>query len=188
MKNVNLYKRYICAAFLISLFFISGCSQSDKVDPDDFIKESYQNGQQLAMIETENQQLRLMTYDNQYELVKFKKVGDSYQYNGGYITKKPYIQNLIKDNDDVYVTVVIDNTIVEADSYTLEMKASETDSIILKAQNLLKNEPYLIKSYLLPSEYDLMELITFYDKNGDTISTDDLGSDVVDNVVGNFHK
>ena len=56
------------------------------------IKEFGQDAQQLAMVEIEDRQLRLMTYDDQYELVELRKEGDAYRYDGGYITQKPYIQ------------------------------------------------------------------------------------------------
>lgn len=188
MKKMLLYRRFFYVISLVFIFFISGCSKSDSIDPDEFIKESYQDSEQLAMIETENQQLRLMRYDDQYELVEFRKDGNSYRYDGGYITQKPYIQRSETNDDVCYVTVVIDNTIVEADEYTLEIRASETDSILLKAEDLLNNEPYLIKVYHLPSEYHTMESITFYDVNGNTIPLEDITSDIDSNTIGNYHQ
>ena len=188
MKKVLPHKEFFYAISLLFMLFIFGCSSSDKIDPDEWIKESYQNSQQLAMIDTEDRQLRLMTYDDQYELVEFRKEGDSYRYDGGYITQKPYIQRCEINDDGCYVTVVIDNTIVEADAYALEMRASETDSMLLKAENLLENEPYLIKVYHLPDEYDTMAPITFYDADGEAMPIEDIVGDIDDNSIGNFHQ
>lgn len=56
----------------------------------------------------------------------------------------------------------------------MEIKADDTDSIVLKAENLLENDPYLIKVYRLDSEYKTMETITFYDENGDVIEQSQL--------------
>ena len=188
MKKVLPHKEFFYALSLLFMLFTFGCSSSDKIDPDEWIKESYQNSQQLAMIDTEDRQLRLMTYDDQYELVEFRKEGDSYRYDGGYITQKPYIQRRETNDDGCYVTVVIDNTIVEADAYALEMRASETDSMLLKAENLLENEPYLIKVYHLPDEYDTMAPITFYDADGEAMPIEDIVGDIDDNSIGNFHQ
>ena len=52
--------------------------------------------------------------------------------------KSRNIQRCETNDAGVYVTVVIDNTMIEADEYTLEMRASETDSMLLKAENLLE--------------------------------------------------
>lgn len=68
----------------------------------------------------------------------------------------------------------VDNTLVNADAFTLEVKADDTDSIVLKAENLLENDPYLIKAYRLDSEYKTMETIIFYDENGDAIEQSQL--------------
>ena len=84
---------------------------------------------------------------------------------------------------------------IEADEYTLEMRASETDSMLLKAENLLGNEPYLIKVYHLPGEYQTMEPMTFYDENGDIIYesaesydvSEDITGDIDSNMIGNAH-
>lgn len=187
MKNIVSCKRFFYAVSLIFVFFVSGCTNSDKVDPDEVIKEFGQDAQQLAMVEIEDRQLRLMTYDDQYELVEFRKEGDAYRYDGGYITQKPYIQRCETNDAGVYVTVVIDNTMIEADEYTLEMRASETDSMLLKAENLLGNEPYLIKVYHLPGEYQTMEPMTFYDENGYIIPIEDITGDIDSNMIGNAH-
>ena len=56
----------------------------------------------------------------------------------------------------------------------MEVKADDTDSIVLKAENLLENDLYLIKAYRLDSEYKTMETITFYDENGDVIEQSQL--------------
>ena len=181
MKNIVSCKRFFYAVSLIFVFFVSGCTNSDKVDPDEVIKEFGQDAQQLAMVEIEDRQLRLMTYDDQYELVEFRKEGDAYRYDGGYITQKPYIQRCETNDAGVYVTVVIDNTMIEADEYTLEMRASETDSMLLKAENLLGNEPYLIKVYHLPGEYQTMEPMTFYDEN---FRTAEVGHSWTENISG----
>lgn len=151
------------------------------------IKEFGQDAQQLAMVEIEDRQLRLMTYDDQYELVEFRKEGDAYRYDGGYITQNRIFNVVRQMMLASMVTVVIDNTMIEADEYTLEMRASETDSMLLKAENLLGNEPYLIKVYHLPSEYQTMEPMTFYDENGDIIPIEDITGDIDSNMIGNAH-
>ena len=61
MKNIVSCKRFFYAVSLIFVFFVSGCTNSDKVDPDEVIKEFGQDAQQLAMVEIEDRQLRLMT-------------------------------------------------------------------------------------------------------------------------------
>ena len=39
MKNIVSCKRFFYAVSLIFVFFVSGCTNSDKVDPDEVIKE-----------------------------------------------------------------------------------------------------------------------------------------------------
>ncbi len=95
MKNIVSCKRFFYAVSLIFVFFVSGRTNSDKVDPDEVIKEFGQDAQQLAMVEIEDRQLRLMTYDDQYELVEFRKEGDAYRYDGGY-SPKSRIFNVVR--------------------------------------------------------------------------------------------
>lgn len=159
---------------LFGSLIVFGCSASENVDPDEYIEEAYSNSEQLAEVEKNGYQMRLMTYDEQYELVRFKKDNSSYQYKGSYISSKPYGQEYINDNGEAYLLVFVDNTLVNADAFTLEVKADDTDSIVLKAENLLENDPYLIKAYRLDSEYKIMETITFYDENGDAIEQSQL--------------
>lgn len=159
---------------LFGSLIVFGCSASENVDPDEYIEEAYPNSEQLAEVEKNGYQMRLMTYDEQYELVRFKKDNSSYQYKGSYISSKPYGQEYINDNGEAYLLVFVDNTLVNADAFTLEVKADDTDSIVLKAENLLENDPYLIKAYRLDSEYKTMETITFYDENGDAIEQSQL--------------
>lgn len=171
-------KRKVKNVFGLFLLFgsliVFGCSASENVDPDEYIEEAYPNSEQLAEVEKNGYQMRLMTYDEQYELVRFKKDNSSYQYKGSYISSKPYGQEYINDNGEAYLLVFVDNTLVNADAFTLEVKADDTDSIVLKAENLLENDPYLIKAYRLDSEYKTMETIIFYDENGDAIKQSQL--------------
>ena len=171
-------KRKVKNVFGLFLLFgsliVFGCSASENVDPDEYIEEAYPNSEQLAEVEKNGYQMRLMTYDEQYELVRFKKDNSSYQYKGSYISSKPYGLEYINDNGEAYLLVFVDNTLVNADAFTLEVKADDTDSIVLKAENLLENDPYLIKAYRLDSEYKTMETITFYDENGDAIKQSQL--------------
>ena len=57
MKNVLPHKEFFYALSLLFMLFFFGCSSSDKIDPDEWIKESYQNSQQVALIDTEDRQL-----------------------------------------------------------------------------------------------------------------------------------
>ena len=43
-------QRFFYAVSLIFVFFVSGCTNSDKVDPDEVIKEFGQDAQQLSLI------------------------------------------------------------------------------------------------------------------------------------------
>lgn len=81
-------KRKVKNVFGLFLLFgsliVFGCSASENVDPDEYIEEAYPNSEQLAEVEKNGYQMRLMTYDEQYELVRFKKDNSSYQYKGSY--------------------------------------------------------------------------------------------------------
>lgn len=178
-------KNKILIFSVLFLLILSGCSNTDKVDPDEYIKESYPNGEQLAMTETDDQQVRLIRYNDQYEMVVFFKDGESYQFQTSQVTKKPYAQHYLKNNDDVYITLFIDNTLINADSFTLEVKSTDTDSVILHSNNLLKLDSYIVKAYHLDKEYSTMEPITLYDENGEVIPAELIIKDDESNYISN---
>ena len=98
-------------------------------------EEVYPNSEQLAEVEKNGYQMRLMTYDEQYELVRFKKDNSSYQVTKrSYISSKPNGQEYINDNGEAYLLVFVDNTLVNADAFTLEIKADDTDSIVFEGR------------------------------------------------------
>ena len=160
----------IVITVLCLLFILTGCSKNEKIDPNEYIQSVYPEYEQLAKLENPTEQMILLKSQDSYELVQFKKKGNSFTYNGGHITNSPYGLKSIKAEGKLYIIVFIDNTVVKADRFSIQLTASDKDEyLILSCPNLLKNDKYIIKSYVMSVAYDEAKSIMFYDKKGTLI-------------------
>lgn len=166
----NPRKAKIVMTILFFLSILTSCSKNGKIDPDEYIQSVYPAYEQLAKLEDSTQQMILLKSHDSYELVQFKKKGNSFTYNGGHITNSPYGLKLTKVEGKLYIIVFIDNTVVKADRFSIQLTASDKDEYLtLSCPNLLKNDKYIIKSYVMNIAYDEAKSIMFYDKKGTLI-------------------
>lgn len=160
----------IVITVLCLLSILTSCSKNEKIDPDEYIQSVYSEYEQLAKLENPTEQMILLKSQDSYELVQFKKKGNSFTYNGGHITNAPYGLKSIKAEGKLYIIVFIDNTVVKADRFPIQLTASDKDEyLILSCPDLLKQDKYMIKLYVMNVAYDVAKFIKFYDKKGTLI-------------------
>lgn len=160
----------IVITVLCLLSILTSCSKNEKIDPDEYIQSVYSEYEQLAKLENPTEQMILLKSQDSYELVQFKKKGNSFTYNGGHITNAPYGLKSIKAEGKLYIIVFIDNTVVKADRFSIQLTASDKDEyLILSCPDLLKQDKYMIKLYVMNVAYDVAKFIKFYDKKGTLI-------------------
>jgi hypothetical protein len=160
----------IVITVLCLLSILTSCSKNEKIDPDEYIQSVYSEYEQLAKLENPTEQMILLKSQDSYELVQFKKKGNSFTYNGGHITNAPYGLKSIKAEGKLYIIVFIDNTVVKADRFPIQLTASDKDEyLILSCPDLLKQDKYMIKLYVMNVAYDEAKFIKFYDKKGTLI-------------------
>ena len=160
----------IVITVLCLLSILTSCSKNEKIDPDEYIQSVYSEYEQLAKLENPTEQMILLKSQDSYELVQFKKKGNSFTYNGGHITNAPYGLKSIKAEGKLYIIVFIDNTVVKADRFSIQLTASDKDEyLILSCPDLLKQDKYMIKLYVMNVAYDEAKFIKFYDKKGTLI-------------------
>lgn len=93
----------IVITVLCLLSILTSCSKNEKIDPDEYIQSVYSEYEQLAKLENPTEQMILLKSQDSYELVQFKKKGNSFTYNGGHITNAPYGLKSIKAEGKLYI-------------------------------------------------------------------------------------
>lgn len=167
MRNLRIIKVMMIVCLMSVL---SGCDYDGIKNPDDYIKSVYPDYEQLTKLDNPDELMILLKSSDSYELVRFKRNGNTFAYNGGHITNAPYALDVLKTEDKLYIIVFLDNTEVKADRFSIQLSASDKEEYItLNCPNLLKHNEYIIKAYEMGLEYDEVKPIEFYDKEGELI-------------------
>ena len=163
----------------ISLSFIFACAiilsacefSKDTVDPKDYMNYNYKNHEQLNVIEDKQSLLYLLKQGDTYHLLIFKKDGSSYSYEGGRESDTPFGYMKAGTPDNIHIVIFIDNSIVKAERYEFDLRASKNDKdkLTISLDGLSNLDTYLIKSYDFLPPYSSISQLRFYDKHGKRI-------------------
>lgn len=151
---------------------LSACDFSkDTVDPKDYMNNNYENHEQLNIIEDKQSLLYLLKQRDTYHLLIFKKDGSSYSYEGGRESDTPFGYMKVGTPDNIHIVIFIDNSIVKAERYEFDLRASKNDKdkLTISLDGLSNLDTYLIKSYDFLPPYSSISQLRFYDKHGKRI-------------------
>lgn len=156
------------AMTLCLVFILYGCANIK--DPNDYIKQVYPEYEELTKIEADGEQIRLLKSQDQYELVRLKKSVFTYAYNGGHKTNAPYGLNTLYTDNNLHITVFIDNSVVKANRFEVVLNSLNQEDITMSYPDLLKLDNYIIKTYDIPMKSNEIEsTLLFYDKDDNLI-------------------
>ena len=73
--------------------------------------------------------------------------------------------------DNIHIVVFIDNSVVKAERYECDLRASKNDKdkLTISLDGLSELDTYLIKSYDFLPPYSSISQLRFYDKHGKRI-------------------
>lgn len=151
---------------------LSACNfNKDTVDPKDYMDNTYKNHKQLNVIEDKQSLLYLLKQRDTYHVLIFKKEGSSYSYEGGVESTVPFGYMKVGTPDNIHIVVFIDNSIVKAERYEFDLRASndDKDKLTISLDGLSELDTYLIKSYDFLPPYSSISQLRFYDKHGKRI-------------------
>lgn len=160
----------------IRLLFIFACTimlsacdfSKDTVDPKDYMNNNYKNHEQLNVIEDKQNTLYLLKQRGTYHVLIFKKEGSSYSYEGGVESTVPFGYTKIGTPDNIHIVVFIDNSVVKAERYEFDLRASndDKDKLTISQDGLSEPDTYLIKTYDFLPPYTGISQLRFFDKHG----------------------
>lgn len=166
-------KRYMLYVFLFLALLLSGCATSAFIDPDEDIKEQYAAYEQLVVQEANTRRVYLLKQDDTYLLAQYRKEGNGYTFDSLLITTLPYRQLSKTVDDTFYLTFFIDNSIVNASRYEIDIRNFQDahDKLTLSLDHLQQLDTYIIKTYTFPYPYQTIGDIRIYDQTGKCIIT-----------------